>query len=235
MSEYKKDYKLKQVLGTGKGAVSMVSVQQQRNQKLLNPGQTTEHQERVKQIGSRVSFGLGRKSNDMTVGQSRRNTKLRGHGELDLDTALNITAEVLIRQHGRCWVTGNHLEINGYCDSIRSYSIDRLDDSRGYSVANCRAVCIWVNTATTRCPKPEQKIQLWRGFQLMQLGSAHCSTTDFYPTFSDRGEFQSQICAPNWNQVTRDRAKTWLPFFDLPPIAPFSALKNEEVLALITG
>ena len=143
-----KQTKLCQGLGIGKGCIHMVANQQRRNTKPLNLGPVTEKQKAKKMAEIGKGLGIGRGCSDMVASQNRRDGRGRGHGVLTLGQAYDLTAELLIRQSGKCWVTGTELVINGYADDVRSYSIDRLDDSKGYSVENCRAVCIWVNTAT---------------------------------------------------------------------------------------
>lgn len=182
-------------------------------------------------------LGLGRGANDMIKNQTTRNDRNRGHGNLTLDQAYDISAEILIRQGSKCWVTGTELVVNGCADNLRSYSIDRLDDSRGYSVDNCRVVCVWVwvNLATARVTTPAQKIRLWRHLsQFPPLITDH-DAPDFSPQFTDQFNMRAYQKTRGCNKVTKDRIQTWLPFFDLPPIAPLSTLTDIEVMALLGG
>jgi hypothetical protein len=223
-------------LGLAIGCKSMVASQKARNQRPLNLGPVTEKQkaEKLTEIGK--GLGIGRGCSDMVASQKRRDGRGRGHGELTLDQAYDLTAELLIRQSGKCWVTGTELVINGYSDDVRSYSIDRLDDSKGYSVDNCRAVCVWVNTTTTKYPKPNQKIILWR--HLSQLPPLPTEATESeYPDFSEYYTnpvcLESALATKGMYKTTKDRIRTWLPYFDLPPIVPFSELTDEETLDLL--
>jgi hypothetical protein len=214
----------------------MVAHQKARNTKPLNLGLTTEKQKAAKMTEMRKGLGIGKGCSDMVSSQKDRNGKCRGHGDLTLDQAYDLAAELLIRQSGKCWVTGTELVVNGYSDDVRSYSIDRLDDLQGYSVENCRAVCVWVNTTTTKYPKPNQKIILWR--HLSQLPPLPTETTESeYPDFSEYYTnpvcLESALTLKGMNKATKDRIPTWLTYFDLPPIVPFSELTDEEVLELL--
>jgi len=183
-------------------------------------------------------LGLGRGAHNMVQSQRTRDSKNRGHGDLTLDQAYDITAELLIRQRGLCWVTGSELVINGCSDNLRSYSIDRLDDSRGYSVDNCRAVCIWVNTASAY--SGHSKTQLWR--HLSKVGPIETPNTD--PNYQylftcdwylARVIQEGVACGQRVNKATIDRAAKWSRLYDFPPIAPISALTDDQVMGLIAG
>jgi hypothetical protein len=210
----------------------MVNSQKARNQTPLNLGPVTEKQEAKKMVDLCKGLGIGKGCSDMVSSQKDRNGKGRGHGDLTLDQAYDLAAELLIRQSGKCWVTGTELVVNGYSDDVRSYSIDRLDDSKGYSVENCRAVCVWVNTATTRYPKPHQKIILWRSFQKLPTEATEIEYPDYHEYYTDPVCLASALNLKGIKR-TKDRIPTWLTYFDLPPIVPFSELTDEEVLSLI--
>jgi hypothetical protein len=219
-------------LGLAIGAKSMVASQKHRNQKPLNLGPVTEKQKAKKMTEIGKGLGIGRGCSDMVASQSRRDGRGRGHGVLTLDQAYDLAAELLIRQSGKCWVTGTELVINGYADDVRSHSIDRLDDSKGYSVDNCRCVCIWVNTATAF--QAHSKLKLLR--YLSQLPPLPTETTESeYPDFSDY--YTDPVCLESaltrkGIKATKDRIPTWLTYFDLPPITPLSELTDEETLEL---
>jgi hypothetical protein len=222
-------------LGIGRGCNDMVANQKARNTKPLNLGLTTEKQRANKMHIMCAGLGLSHGCNHMVLSQKDRDGRGRGHGALTLDQAYELTAELLIRQSGRCWVTGTELVINGCADNVRSYSIDRLDDSKGYSVENCRAVCVWVNLATAQYPRPYQKITLWRHLsRLPPLPTevAENGYPDFCQYFTDPVCLESALNLKGIKR-TKDRIPTWLPYFDLPPIVPFSDLTDEEVLELL--
>jgi hypothetical protein len=220
-------------LGIGVGASSMVSSQKARNTKPLNLGPITEKQKATKMIHMCKGLGIGKGASHMVLNQKTRDGRGRGHGALTLDQAYDLTAELLIRQSGKCWVTGTELVVNGYSDDVRSYSIDRLDDSKGYSVENCRAVCIWVNTATAYLPKPNQKLILWRSFQKLPTEATEIEYPDYHDYYTDPVCLESALTIKGMNKATKDRVRIWLPYFGLPPIVPFSELTDEEVLELL--
>ena len=59
-------------------------------------------------------------------------------------------SSLLRRSRGRCMVTGIPFRFDTVGDSKRkpySYSLDRIDSSKGYSEDNCRVVCYAVNLA----------------------------------------------------------------------------------------
>jgi hypothetical protein len=221
-------------LGIGRGCSNMVSNQKARNTKPLNLGPVTEKQKAQKMKLMCKGLGLGAGCSTMVLDQKCRNSRGREHGALTLDQAYDLAAELLIRQSGKCWVTGTELVVNGYADNVRSYSIDRLDDSKGYSIDNCRAVCVWVNTATA-C-QAHSKLKLLR--HLSQLPPLPTEATeieypDFNKYFTDPVCLESALATKRMKKALKDRIRTWLPDFDLPPIVPFSELTDEEVLSLI--
>jgi hypothetical protein len=219
-------------LGIGQGCSDMVAHQKRRNTKPLNLGPITEKQKVQKMKIMCAGLGIGNGCRNMVSSQEARDGRGRGHGDLTLDQAYDLTAELLIRQSGKCWVTGTELVINGYADDVRSHSIDRLDDSKGYSVDNCRCVCIWVNTATAF--QAHSKLKLLR--YLSQLPPLPTETTESeYPDFSDY--YTDPVCLESaltrkGIKATKDRIPTWLTYFDLPPITPLSELTDEETLEL---
>jgi hypothetical protein len=220
-------------LGIGVGSHSMVHSQSTRNQRPLNFGPVTEKQkgEKMKKLVKGLGIGMG--SHSMVHNQSTRNGRDRGHGELTKDQAYDITAEILIRQRGKCWVTGSDLVVNGYSGDLRSYSIDRLDDSQGYSVENCRAVCVWVNFAASY--SAHSKIQLWR--HLSQLGPIHTPVSDdpdFRGIYTDREFLEDTIQCGGFGGcrirgATKTRAQRWFTFFDLPKIVPLVELTDKDL------
>jgi hypothetical protein len=221
-------------LGIGRGASNMVANQKARNQTPLNLGPVTEKQKAKKMNHMCRGLGIGHGCSNMVLDQKRRDGRGRGHGDLTLDQAYDLTAELLIRQSGLCWVTGSELVVNGYADDVRSYSIDRLDDSKGYSVENCRCVCIWVNTATAF--QAHSKLKLWR--HISQLPPLPTEATEIeYPDFNkyyaDPVCLESALTIKGMKTQIKDRIRSWLPYFDLPPIVPFSELTDEETLDLL--
>lgn len=220
-------------LGLGRGAANMVTDQARRNTKTLNLGPMTDQQKAAKMVVMTKGMGLGNGAASIVQNQAARNDRNRAHGNLTLDQAYDVSAEVLIRQGGKCWVTGTELVINGYADNLRSYSIDRLEDSRGYSVDNCRAVCVWVNLATGRATNPAQKSQLWRHLSQLPPLTTDSDAPDFSPQFTDRSNMLVYQTHGKCDKRTKDRIQTWLPFFDLPPIAPLSTLTDPEVRVLL--
>lgn len=198
----------------------------------------THEQQRMTHL--KKGLGIGQSAAAMVAHQKRRNDKDRNHGDLTLDQAYDITAEVLIRQGGKCWITGSDLLVNGYADHFRSYSIDRLDDSKGYSVNNCRAVCVFINYATTCLPKPEQKLGLWR--YLAQLPTLLANPDDLdggsvVPNFAgyyrEREVMRFAITGDS-TKKTRLRAITWQTYFDKPKITPFYQMSDQEVMGLLS-
>jgi hypothetical protein len=211
----------------------MVLHQKARNQKPLNLGPITEEQKAKKMVTMCTGLGIGQGCSTMVLDQNRRDGRGREHGALTLDQAYDLAAELLIRQSGKCWVTGTELVVNGYADNVRSYSIDRLDDSKGYSVENCRCVCIWVNTATAY--QAHSKLKLLR--HLSQLPPLPTETTeneypDYYQYYTDPVCLESALTLKGIKR-TKYRIPTWLTYFDLPPITPLSELTDEEVLNLL--
>lgn len=58
--------------------------------------------------------------------------------------------EIVERSEGRCMMTGIKFEFEPYEGSCRrpfAPSLDRIDSSKGYSVDNCRLICVLVNLA----------------------------------------------------------------------------------------
>jgi hypothetical protein len=88
------------------------------------------------------------------LAKSARNTaKVRGkkrrrHGT-DESSSCSITTDQLTtlyqNQNGLCAVTNQTMSLLSHLNT--TISLDRLDDSRGYHIENCRLVCYGVNAA----------------------------------------------------------------------------------------
>ena len=120
-------------LGLGRGAANMVTDQARRNTKTLNLGPMTDQQKAAKMVVMTKGMGLGNGAASMVQNQAARNDRNRAHGNLTLDQAYDVSAEVLIRQGGKCWVTGTELVINlsliHISEPTRRHHVSRMPSS----------------------------------------------------------------------------------------------------------
>lgn len=195
----------------------------------------TEKQMKKKYANLTSMLGVGWGSASMVGNQKRRNKVGRDQGVLTQQQALRITAELLIRQGCKCWVTGSELIVRGDVDSIRSYKVTRLDNRKGDSVQNCRAVCSWVARAIDS--ETTGKAGLIRYLGQLDASTNGLTGLDFGVYYRDRHYVECSLAEETRceaHRVGQQLLDSWPPFFDLPRFPDLSELSFYQ-LRLLCG
>lgn len=95
-------------------------------------------------LASKAAEGMSDAWARAAITRARSGAKSRG-----LSFALSTVDVLALSQAsgGRCSLSGIEFDLSGECRHPYSPSIDRIDSSKGYTLTNCRLVCLMVNIA----------------------------------------------------------------------------------------
>lgn len=147
-------------------------------EKRLIVGWANEKSEGRKFTGNRYikSLGLNRDKPPVWVGMIHRNAKKNARNRnIEFDLDVNDIIGLIERSRGRCEVSGVRLRLDEVTQKhVRrpwAPSLDRVDSFRGYSIENCRIVCVAANIAMGQWGE-EVLVEMAKGIARRHTGSS---------------------------------------------------------------